>query len=131
METSNCIYAIGLYKVCNNYSYLLIKTNQNQWLVLFFFNYFLHLFKSWSLKYFLSLEPIQLIQDGLEEEKNCLRVVLLHEVELLNKLLEMSKETFETCRLAMLGIQVVTSEVESVVEAVKTNSILDKFKVYI
>lgn len=82
-------------------------------------------------KILLSLEPIQLIQDGLEEEKDCLRVVLLHEVELLNKLLEMSKETFESCRLAMLGIQVVTSEVESVVEAVRTNSILDKFKVYI
>lgn len=67
--------------------------------------------------------------DEEEEEHDCFQVVLIHEVEIFNTMLETTRELFESCRKAMLGENVVTGEVELVMNALTSNTILQQVKV--
>ena len=70
---------------------------------------------------------------GVEEEDlilDCRHVALLHEIQLLNRMLDTTRELLENCMNAMMGRHVVTEEVERIMEAITSNSILQQVQVY-
>ena len=73
------------------------------------------------------LAPIELSEDN--EGFDAFSVVLLHEVQILNQMLRTTVELFAGCSNAMLGKQLVTGQVEMVMEALNSNTILEQLQV--
>ena len=70
-------------------------------------------------------DPIQVDQSKDES----FDIVLLHEVQNWNLLLDMTRDLFKNCRQAILGDHVVTEEVEMLMNAICSNEVPKHFKV--